>query len=53
MRGPPRAPTKASPTPRRCSPLPEPISNPDRLARLIIRRRDRLGRVLQEYEHAA
>jgi hypothetical protein len=33
--------------------LPEPITNPDRLARLNIHRRDRLGGVLREYEHAA
>jgi putative transposase len=34
-------------------PLPEPITNPDQLARLNIRRRDRLGGILHEYEHAA
>jgi transposase InsO family protein len=34
-------------------PLPEPITDPDRLARLAVRRRDRLGGVLREYEHAA
>ena len=34
-------------------PLPEPITHPDQLARLDIRRRDRLGGVLHEYEHAA
>jgi putative transposase len=32
---------------------PEPITNPDQLARLHIRRRDRLGGLLHEYEHAA
>jgi hypothetical protein len=33
--------------------LPEPITDPDRLAHLNIHRRDRLGGVLHEYEHAA
>lgn len=33
--------------------LPEPITDHDRLAHLNIRRRDRLGGVLHEYEHAA
>jgi transposase InsO family protein len=33
--------------------LPEPITGPDRLARLNIHRRDRLGGILHEYEHAA
>ena len=34
-------------------PLPTPIADPDKLARLDIRRRDRLGGMLHEYEHAA
>jgi transposase InsO family protein len=34
-------------------PLPEPITDPDRLTHLDIRRRDRLGGILHEYEHAA
>ena len=34
-------------------PLPEPITDPDRLARLTIHRCDRLGGILREYEHAA
>ena len=34
-------------------PLPEPINDPDRLTHLDIRRRDRLGGILHEYEHAA
>jgi putative transposase len=38
---------------RPLKPLPEPITDPDRPARLAIRRRDRLGGVLREYEHAA
>ena len=38
---------------RPLEPLPEPITDPDRLARLAIRRRDRLGGILREYEHAA
>jgi transposase InsO family protein len=38
---------------RPLTPLPEPIMDPDRLARLTIRRGDRLGGILREYEHAA
>jgi putative transposase len=38
---------------RPLAPLPEPITKPDRLAHLAIHRRDRLGGVLHEYEHAA
>jgi putative transposase len=38
---------------RPLKPLPKPITDPDRLARLNIHRRDRLGGVLHEYEHAA
>ncbi len=38
---------------RPLQPLPEPITDPDRLARLDVRRRDRLGDILHEYEHAA
>jgi putative transposase len=34
-------------------PLPQPITEPDRLDRLDIRRRDRLGGILHEYRHAA
>jgi len=34
-------------------PLPEPITDPDRITRLDIRRRDRLGGILHEYEPAA
>jgi putative transposase len=34
-------------------PLPDPITDPDTVTRLDIRRRDRLGGVLREYEHAA
>ena len=33
-------------------PLPEPITNADRLAHLNVHRRDRLGGLLPEYEHA-
>jgi putative transposase len=33
--------------------LPEPITDPRQLTRLNIHRRDRLGGVLHEYEHAA
>jgi transposase InsO family protein len=38
---------------RPLTPLPEPITDPDLLSRLNIRRRDRLGGILHEYEHAA
>ncbi|NUT04493.1 MAG: transposase [Hamadaea sp.] len=34
-------------------PLPPPIDDPDTLARLNIRRHDRLGGILHEYRHAA
>ncbi|MEU5733653.1 integrase core domain-containing protein [Streptomyces antimycoticus] len=34
-------------------PLPAPIDDPDTLTRLDIRRRDRLGGLLHEYQHAA
>ena len=34
-------------------PLPTPIADPDEMAHLNIRRRDRLGGILHEYEHAA
>jgi putative transposase len=34
-------------------PLPDPITDPTRIARLDIRRRDRFGGLLHEYEHAA
>jgi putative transposase len=34
-------------------PLPEVITDPDQLVRLNIRRRDHLGGILREYEHAA
>jgi hypothetical protein len=33
--------------------LPTPIADPDEMAHLNIRRRDRLGGILHEYEHAA
>jgi len=38
---------------RPLTPLPEPITDPDRLAHLNIHRRDHLGGVLHEYKHAA
>jgi transposase InsO family protein len=38
---------------RPLKPLPEPITDPAQLARLTIHRRDRLGGVLHEYDHAA
>jgi putative transposase len=34
-------------------PIPQPITEPGRLDRLDIRRRDRLGSILHEYRHAA
>ncbi|MET8809271.1 integrase core domain-containing protein [Streptomyces sp. NPDC004546] len=38
---------------RSFTPLPTPITAPGQVARLGIRRRDRLGGILHEYEHAA
>ncbi|MFC7479133.1 integrase core domain-containing protein [Luedemannella flava] len=38
---------------RPLAPLPEPITDPHRIAHLTIHRRDRLGGILREYEHAA
>jgi transposase InsO family protein len=38
---------------RPLTPLPEPITDPEQLARLDIRRRDRLSGILHEYQHAA
>jgi hypothetical protein len=38
---------------RPLNPLPEPITDPDRLTHLDIRRRDRLAGILHKYEHAA
>ncbi|GED90777.1 hypothetical protein TNCT6_78620 [Streptomyces sp. 6-11-2] len=38
---------------RPLNPVPTPIADPDETARLGIRRSDRLGGVLHEYEHAA
>ena len=37
---------------RPLNPLPAPITDPDRIACLEVRRRDRLGGILHEYEHA-
>ena len=34
-------------------PLPSPISDPEQIARLDIRRHERLGGILNEYQHAA
>ncbi len=34
-------------------PLPTPTTDPDQIARLHVRRRDRLGGILHEYQHAA
>lgn len=33
--------------------LPTPLADPDEISRLRVRRRDRLGGILHEYEHAA
>jgi hypothetical protein len=38
---------------RPLQPLPTPITNPDAIAQLNIRRHDRLDGLLHEYEHAA
>jgi putative transposase len=34
-------------------PLPEPMTNPEQIAHLDVRRQDRLGGTLHEYQHAA
>jgi putative transposase len=34
-------------------PLSEPITNPDTITHLAIRRRDRLGGIIHEYQHVA
>jgi transposase InsO family protein len=34
-------------------PVPVPVADPEQLARLVIRRRERLGGILHEYQHAA
>jgi putative transposase len=38
---------------RPLSPLPAQVADPDKIAHLDVRRRDRLGGILHEYEHAA
>jgi transposase InsO family protein len=38
---------------RPLNPLPAPLTDPHQIARLRVRRRDRLGGILHEYEHAA
>jgi hypothetical protein len=38
---------------RPCVPLPPPITEPDEIGRLNIRRHQRLGGILNEYRHAA
>jgi putative transposase len=38
---------------RPCTPLPPPITDADQIAQLNIRRHQRLGGILHEYEHAA
>jgi hypothetical protein len=38
---------------RPLKPLPSPITEPDQIAHLNIRRRQRLGGILNEYKHAA
>jgi putative transposase len=38
---------------RPLAPLPEPITDLDHLAQLRVHRRDRLGGLMHEYEHAA
>src|SRR6266487_2626491 len=48
-----RAPATPGPRQRPLVPLPEPITGFDQLAELRIRRLDRLGGLLYEYEHAA
>lgn len=46
-------PTSGMANARPLAPLPEPISDRDELTQLRIRRRDRLGALLHEYQHAA
>jgi transposase InsO family protein len=38
---------------RPLNPLPQPFTDPDQIARLDVRRRQRLGGILNEYENAA
>ncbi|WP_344262572.1 hypothetical protein [Actinomadura napierensis] len=38
---------------RPLKPLPSPITEPDQIAHLSLRRRQRMGGILTEYEHAA
>jgi putative transposase len=38
---------------RPLKPLPEPITDPHQLAHLNVRRRDRLGGIIHEYDNAA
>jgi transposase InsO family protein len=38
---------------RPCTPLPPPITDPDQIADLDVRRHQRLGGILNEYQHAA
>ena len=38
---------------RPLQPLPEPITDPDMITHLNVRRRDRLGGIIHEYQHAA
>jgi transposase InsO family protein len=46
-------PHRGLPNARPLHPLPEPITDPARITHLRIHRRDRLGGILHEYEHAA
>ena len=47
------APTRRCVRPHRCARSPTPITDPDRIAHLDIRRNDRLGGIIHEYQHAA
>jgi transposase InsO family protein len=46
-------PHQGIPNARPLAPLPKPITEPDRLTPLNVRRHDRLSGILREYEHAA
>ena len=46
-------PTGRSVPPHRCACRSEPMTDPERTARLDVRRPDRLGGTLHEYRHAA
>ncbi|MGW7003844.1 hypothetical protein ACWGCW_13705 [Streptomyces sp. NPDC054933] len=42
-----------NPTARPLHPLPVPVTDPEQITRLNVRRRERLSGILHDYEHAA